>query len=118
MDGSARRRILALAMAQAGDAVACAIPVQIIKDDLQRLGVPDRVRPIIPVAKGLSAVGLAVGLRRPRLGALTTAALVVYFVLALGAHVRLRDEAWRYVPAIGMLAWVLHTWQAFRRELA
>lgn len=103
---------------QAGDAIACAIPLQIIDRDLRRLGVPDRIRPVIPTAKALSAVGLVVGLRRPRLGALTAAALVLYFVLAIGAHARLRDEAWRYGAAIGMLGWCFHTWRGFRHELA
>ena len=117
MEARARRRVLALAALQAGDAIACAIPLEIIRRDLERLGVPDSIRPVIPAAKAASAVGLAVGLRRPRLGLLTSLSLVAYFVLAIGAHVRLRDEAWRYVAAVGMMGIVLQTLRSFRQEL-
>jgi hypothetical protein len=31
--------------------------------------------------------------------------LVVYFVLAIGAHARIKDRPARYVPAVAMLGW-------------
>ncbi len=88
---------------QASDTVACAIPLQAIQDDLTRLGCPPWLQRTIPVLKGASVAGLLVGRRHPRLGRLTTDALVAYFVCALGAHARVRDPAWRWAAAAGML---------------
>jgi hypothetical protein len=51
--------------------------------------------------------------RRPALGRLTSAALVVYFLLALGAHARVKDHPLRFVPAAGMLAWSIRAMQSF-----
>ncbi|ETW23663.1 hypothetical protein MGAST_13175, partial [Mycobacterium gastri 'Wayne'] len=48
----------ALAVFQAGDAVACAIPLAPIEKLLDDLGVPAGIRPVLPVAKAASAVGL------------------------------------------------------------
>jgi hypothetical protein len=41
----------ALAAFQAGDAVACAIPIPPIKKALDQYGVPDDIRWILPVVK-------------------------------------------------------------------
>ena len=79
---------MALATVQAGDAVFNAVPSQWLTDDLDRLRIPGPMRRIFPIVKGVSAAGLLAGLRWPRLGRLTSAALVVYFTLALGAHAR------------------------------
>ena len=98
---------------QAVDAVGAAT-VPIIRRDLERLGCPRWLRNTIPVLKAASAVGLLVGRREPRLGRLTTDALVVYFVGALGAHARVRDEAWRYAAAAGMLGVTVVARQAYR----
>jgi hypothetical protein len=96
----ARRLLLAV---QVGDAVACAIPLAIIRRDLTRLGCPPALQRAIPVVKAASAVGLVAGRRDPRIGRLTTDALVAYFVCALAAHGRVRDPAWRWAAATGML---------------
>jgi hypothetical protein len=47
-----------LAAFQAGDAVACAIPLPYIENSLDTLEVPAGVRPVLPVVKAVSAVGL------------------------------------------------------------
>lgn len=44
-----------------------------------------------PWVKVAATVGLVVGLWVPYVGALTSAALVVYFVCAVSAHIRARD---------------------------
>lgn len=103
----------ALTAIQAGDAVACAT-LPIIQDELARLGCPPWLRTTIPALKAASAVGLLAGRRRPWAGRLTTDALAAYFVCALGAHARVRDEPWRYVAAVGMLGIVLVARQAYR----
>lgn len=92
-----------LAALQAADAVACAIPVPYIAQALDTLGVPAEVRPVLPAVKVASALGLAAASRFPRLGRLTTAALTLYFVLAVGAHVRVKDRVVNTVPAATLL---------------
>ncbi|CAM3361938.1 hypothetical protein BST27_19835 [Mycobacterium intermedium] len=94
----------ALAAFQAGDAVACAIPLTPIKDLLDRLDVPETVRPVMPVAKAASAIGLLSVYRFPALARLTTAMLTLYFVLAVAAHVRARDFTVTALPAASFLA--------------
>lgn len=94
----------ALAVFQAGDAVACAIPLAPIEKLLDDLGVPAGVRPVLPAAKAAAAVGLLSATRFPALARLTTAMLTVYFVLALGAHVRARDFSVTAIPAAMFLA--------------
>src|ERR1700739_2814032 len=94
----------ALAAFQAGDAVACAIPLPPIAKVLDDLGVPDSVRPVLPVVKAAAAIGLLSVSWFPALARLTTAMLTLYFVLALGAHVRARDKFVNALPAASFLA--------------
>lgn len=75
------------------------------KADLDRLGFPDRLRFVFPVLKTGSVVGLLLGLRWRPVGRVTAAAVVAYFVVALAFHVRARDAARNYLPAVAMLVW-------------
>lgn len=93
-----------LAAFQAADAVACAVPVPYITEALDRVGCPPRVRTVLPIVKAASAVGLLSVSRFPVLARLTTAALTLYFILAVGAHVRVRDTVPNTVPAAVFLA--------------
>lgn len=92
-----------LAAFQAGDAVACAIPLAPIDELLDQLDVPETVRPVLPVVKAASAVGLLSVYRFPALARLTTAMLTLYFILAVGAHVRARDFTVTAIPAASFL---------------
>jgi hypothetical protein len=94
----------ALAAFQAGDAVACAIPLPPIAKSLDTLGVPGSVRPVFPAVKAASAIGLPSVSRFPALARLTTAMLTLYFVLAVGAHIRARDKIVNALPAASFLA--------------
>lgn len=94
----------ALAAFQAGDAVACAIPVPYIAKTLDALGVPRDIRWILPASKAASVVGLLSVNRFPALARLTTAMLTLYFVLAVGAHIRAHDRVVNTVPAASFLA--------------
>ncbi len=94
----------ALAAFQAGDAVACAIPVPYIAKVLDTLEVPVNIRWVLPVVKLAAAVGLASVYRFPALARLTTALLTVYFMLAVGAHIRVRDRVVNTMPAATFLA--------------
>jgi hypothetical protein len=86
------------------------------KEDLDRLRFPERLRFVFPIVKGASAVGLLAGLRWHRLGRVTSGALVAYFVTALGFHVRAKDSATKYLPAVGMLAWSSRAALALRAQ--
>jgi hypothetical protein len=93
-----------LAAFQAVDAVACAIPVAPVAKTLDSLGVPQSIRWIFPVSKAASAIGLAAVSRFPGLTRLTTAMLTLYFALAVGAHLRVRDRIVNVIPAASFLA--------------
>lgn len=75
------------------------------KEDLDRLGFPEQLRFVFPIIKGSSAVGLLIGLRRPRLGGLTATAVVAYFVTAVAYHAKAKDPLSKYAPAVAMLIW-------------
>jgi len=100
---TARRTYAGLAVLQAGDAVACALMVPPIKKALDDVGLAEELRPVIPVVKAASAVGLLSVYRCPRLARLTTFMLTVYFVLAVGSHVRARDWSPGLVAASSFL---------------
>jgi DoxX-like family len=93
-----------LAAFQAADAVACAIPLPLITKSLDQLGIPLNIRWMLPAAKVASVIGLLSASRIPVLARLTTAMLTVYFVLAVGAHIRVRDRVVNIIPAASFLA--------------
>ncbi len=83
--------------------MGCAVQVAPIKKVLDDLGVPETVRPVLPVVKAAAAVGLLSVTWFPALARLTTAMLTLYFILAVGAHVRARDKIVNAVPAASFL---------------
>lgn len=93
-----------LAALHAVDAVACAVEVPPVKKALDTVECPENIRPVFPVVKAAAAVGLASVTRFPGLARLTTAMLTLYFVLAVGAHVRVRDTIVNSLPAATFLA--------------
>ena len=96
------RLVLAFAANQLGDAIACAIPLDIIRRDLNRLDCPESLQRALPVIKATSAAGLVLGTRWSWLGRLTAFSLVGYFIAAIGFHVRAKDPVWRSVPAASL----------------
>jgi hypothetical protein len=98
------RAYAGLAAFQAVDAVACAIPIAPIAKTLDTLRVPQDIRWLLPAAKAASVIGLLSAGRIPALARLTTAMLTLYFVLAVGAHVRVRDRIVNALPAASLLA--------------
>jgi hypothetical protein len=93
-----------LAAFQAADAVACAIPIAPIAKTLDTLRVPQDIRWLLPAAKAASVIGLLSAGRIPALARLTTAMLTLYFTLAVGAHLRVRDRPVNALPAASFLA--------------
>jgi hypothetical protein len=101
-----------LAAFQAVDAVACAIPVPLIARTLDTLEVPQSIRWLLPASKAASVVGLLAAGRIPALARLTTAMLTVYFTLAVGAHLRVRDRIVNALPAASFLVtYAALTWK-------
>jgi hypothetical protein len=92
-----------LAVFQAVDAAACAAQVPPIKKSLDSVGCPESVRRALPLVKGAAAVGLLSVKWFPGLARLTTAMLTLYFVLAVAAHVRVRDKVVNALPAAALL---------------
>lgn len=88
---NSRRTYAVLAAMQAVDAVACVKPIAPIKKTFDDVGLPENLRPLIPVVKAASAVGLLSVLGWPPLARLTTFMLTIYFMLAAGSHLRVRD---------------------------
>lgn len=89
----------ALGAFHAVDAVLCGVQIAPIRKILDDVGLPENVRPVLPVVKAAAAVGLLSVARFPALARLTTAMLTLYFILAVGAHVRVRDKVVNGLPA-------------------
>ncbi|WP_028925223.1 DoxX family protein [Pseudonocardia acaciae] len=97
--------LVALAVVQVGDAVMCAKPVAFIRQCLLDVHYPQRLWKLLPPLKVAAAAGLVAGIWFPPLAVLTCAALVAYFVIAVSAHVRVRDFGRNlFLNATGMLA--------------
>ena len=94
----------ALGIFHAGDAVGCALQAPPIVKILDDLDIPENIRPVFPVVKAAAAVGLLSVTRFPALARLTPAMLTLYFILAVGAHVRVRDKLVNVIPAASFLA--------------
>jgi hypothetical protein len=94
----------ALALAQLADAAFCVRPLAFVARCLERVRFPRRHWRLLPPIKAASGVGLVIGLWVPGLGAVTAGALVVYFVLAVASHVRVRDVGLNLAAAASYLA--------------
>src|ERR1700685_2319283 len=103
--GSSNRVVFGLAGSLVLSALYDSVPNQWFEAEFEHLRLPRWFRPLFVLAKTSAVTGLLIGLRSSRLGRLTAGALVAYFVLAIGAHVRVKDEPVRYVPALAMLVW-------------
>jgi hypothetical protein len=66
---------------------------------------PHRYWSLLPVVKLAATAGLVAGIWIPLLALITSAALVAYFAVAIGMHLRTRDLGRNlFVNATGMLA--------------
>lgn len=74
-----------------------------IVESLETVHCPPRLLPVLGLVKLAAAIGLIVGLTVDGLGTITALCLSVYFLLAVGAHVRVRDRLSGTAPALVML---------------
>jgi hypothetical protein len=96
------RVALGLAAAQVVDAVGGGVaPRDLVQSHLDHLGVPAALRPALGVIKVSASVGLVAGLRWPRVGVVTSAALVSYYSAAATFHVLSGDHPALAAPAAG-----------------
>ena len=96
--------VLALAAIQLGDGIMCIKPVAFVAQCLEDVHFPHRWWPVMPVIKLAAAAGLIAGIWVPGLGVVTGSALILYFLFAVGAHIRARDLSRNlFVNATGML---------------
>lgn len=100
---TSKRAYALLAAMQAGDAIACAMQVAPITKALDDVGLAAEWRPVIPVVKAASAIGLLSVYRFPGLARLTTFMLTGYFVLAVAFHLHARDWSPGLVAASSFL---------------
>ena len=98
---------IVLIVFQIGDAIACIGPIAPIRNALDAIDCPPRVRRVLPFVKLESAIGLTIGLWVPILGALTIVALVAYFLVAISFHLRARDTVGNTLPSILVVAFVV-----------
>jgi DoxX-like family len=103
--GSSNKVVFGLAGSLVFSVLYDSVPNQWFEVEFEQLRLPRWFRPLFVLAKTSAVTGLLIGLRSSRLGRLTAHALVAYFVLAIGAHVRVKDKPVRYVPAVAMLVW-------------
>ena len=93
-----------LALTQFVDALLCIRPVRFVRDCLVGVGFPRRFWPVLTPLKLTAAAGLVIGIWFAPPALLTSAALVCYFLVAIGAHIRARDFGRNlFVNATGML---------------
>ena len=70
----------------------------------ETVGCPPKLCNILGLIKMLAAVGLIVGFAIKVIGIAAAVGLSIYFVLAVGAHLRVKDHFKGILPAIVMLA--------------
>ena len=71
---------------------------------VDRLRIPPRMLFVLGAVKALAAVGLVAARDNVRLGELTGASLVVYFAIAVVAHLRAKQGTVAALPAVLLMA--------------
>ena len=93
------RTALRLAAMQVVDIVVTQVSPRYGDAHLAELGVPPDLRRVLPVIKVATTAALLVGVRRPRIRAVTGAGLVAYYAAAVTFHVRSNDPWTQIAPA-------------------
>jgi hypothetical protein len=93
-----------LALAIATSAALDLARYEWIYANMDRLGIPRWWLPWLGAFKAAATVGLTVGLFLPAVGIATAATVVVFFIGAVGAHLRVDDHAVAPAISYGLLA--------------
>jgi hypothetical protein len=102
--------LFVLAAIQLVDAAICVKPIGPVAACFDDVGFPRRFWWVFTPIKLAAAVGLLVGAWVPEIGLAACIGLILYFVLAIGAHIRARDFGRNlFVNAIGMLVLTVGT---------
>lgn len=98
-----------LAFAAIGSAIAKLVKVPDVMASMSSVGVsPDRV-PLLAWLEIAGGVGLILGIWNKNLGLLSSFALALYFLGAIGAHVKAKSKVADAAPAIGIFTIALLT---------
>ena len=96
--------VVVLALVCAVDAAMSAKPMRFIAECWTDVRFPRRWWWILAPIKVAATIGLLAGIAIPWLGLVTSACLVVYFIVAIALHVRARDFGRNlFLNATGML---------------
>lgn len=102
--------VIVLAVISVGDGILCLKPVAFIAQCFEDVHLPRRRWRLMPLIKFAAGAGLIAGIWIPGLGIVTTACLVLYFVVAISMHIRARDFGRNlFLNAAGMLLICLAT---------
>ena len=74
---------------------------------MKAIGFPDRQVPLLAIPLGAGALGLLIGIFWAPLGIAAAIGLILYFLLAAGAHLRVSDTAGLIGPGVFLLLSVL-----------
>jgi hypothetical protein len=97
--------VIVLAVIQLADAFFCLRPLPFVRDCLEGVRFPPRHWWLLTPIKLAAGAGLLAGLVVPYLAAVVTTALVAYFLIAIGMHLRAHDLGRNLcLNASGMLA--------------
>jgi hypothetical protein len=102
MPSRLRQLAIGLATLQIVDTIASATPQMSMAARLDHLCVPEIVRPVLPMIKVSTSVGLVAGLKRPWLGAVTCMGLVGFYSAAVGFHRFAGDPPIAALPAAAL----------------
>jgi DoxX-like protein len=97
-----RRLVAGLAVLQIADSVASTNPRMSATARLDHLGLPEVLRPVVPLIKLATSIGLLAGLRRPHFGMVASAALVAFYSAAVRFHRLAGDRPAFALPATAL----------------
>ncbi len=84
--------LVAAVAANTFSAIADFLRLPRIRVGMERVGVPTRLLPWLGVPKAVAVAGLLAGLAEPWLAVAAAGGLVVFFLLAVGTHLRAGDR--------------------------
>lgn len=91
-----------MAVVQIADFIASTTPQMSVMARLDHLRLPEALRPVVPLIKVSTSIGLVVGLRKPYVGMAASAALVAFYSAAVGFHRLAGDRPAVALPATAL----------------